>query len=232
MNKLLEGNGVMIYFLLFLFMYLILFTKGELVTTEKIFAAYEHEKKIEKYGQNYADEFASDLEELDFLEEEELTSIDYLFYALLAFLETVKLPYITFFLFLGFELISPLDGNRFKPIFKAVMIAELVFVLQDIMQQSYLFFFRPDRTMQDIAYSKPLALKSLLGPGVSLDGYVRYVIGYADFFELFYVLVLAWALSILYQTSFKQLLPKVGLYYFISQLLLVVFLMFLFEIII
>jgi hypothetical protein len=231
MNKLLQSNSGTIYILLLLFAYLFLFVKGEYVTTEKIFDAYEQERKVEKYGQSYADEFSSDLEELDFLGEDDLTSIDYLFYALLAFLETIKFPYIAFFIFIGFELVSPIEGNRFNPIFKSVMIAELVFISQKALQQLYLLFFKPDRTYQDIAYSKPLALKSLLGSEVSLDGYIRYFISYADFFQVFYIGMLAWGLSVLFNRPFGWLLPKVGLYYIVSQLLLVSFMMFIFEII-
>ena len=213
-----RSSNFPLYLLLFFSAYLLNFTDLEFITTEEIYNAYQEDQVIEKYGDTYTDEFLDDLEEGDY---DELSTADYLsdlaFDAVFVFIDTIRIPYIAFFLLIIFELIYPITEVRFSKLLKTVIVAEFIFIFQNLIQQVYLVLFKPDYTMEDIIYSKPLALSSLLGSNTPNEGLVGYLVDYADFFEVFYVGVLAYGLAYMYEIKFSKIVGWVLLAYVASQ---------------
>lgn len=228
-----QSSNWLIYLLLVITSVLLQFTDLEFITTEKVYNAFQEQKRIEKYGEGYADEFAEDLEELGYDEGEDSNQgylWDLLFDFMFVLIESVKYPYVAFFLFIGFELFFEVRNVSFSQFLKITMVGEFVFLIQDGIQQLYLIFFVPERTMTDIIYSKPFSLKSLLGRDFSYPDYVDYVLGYLDLFEFGFVLVLAWGVTYFFRISFNNSLSRTALVYCISQVLIVLMEVFLFEV--
>jgi len=224
-----------IYAFIFICSVLLQFTDLEFVTTEKVYNAYQEQEEIENYGESYADEFAQDLEELEYDEEDDSDwnfLYDLLFDAIVVSFETIKFPYIAFILLLGFELFFGVRTVTFSKLLKITMISEIVFLVQDGIQQLYLLIFIPERTMNDIIYSKPLAIKSLLGSEFEYSKVLDYFIGYFDLFEVGYILMLAWGFAYLFQQSFKSVTPKILILYSVSQVLVILLEVFIFEVMI
>ena len=181
-KKFYQSGNFPLYLLLFVCLLLLNFTDLEFVTTQEIYNAYQEQEIVEKYGDKYTDEFLEDLD----TNYDELTLSDYLsdlaFDSIFIFFDTLKIPYIAFFLLICFELLYRIPDVKFGGLIKAVLVAEFVFVIQHAIQQLYLLVFKPDYSMEDIIYSKPLALTSLFGAQTPQEGILAYLIEYADLF--------------------------------------------------
>ena len=212
-------------------MYLLQFTDLEFISTERVYQEYQEQQELEKYGESFTDDFEEDLEELDYLDDSDMTVSDYLFDTLFVFFDTIKLPFIAFFIILGFELFFEIPGIRFSQILKATILAEFVFVLQSLIHQLILLVFYPGASMVTIIYTEPLSLKSVLGPGFEIGNIFEYFINYLDGFELLYLLFLPYLISRMYDLKYTYAFTYVGIFYIASQLLLISLEYFLFEII-
>uniref|UniRef100_UPI00404759C9 hypothetical protein n=1 Tax=Roseivirga sp. TaxID=1964215 RepID=UPI00404759C9 len=213
-----NSSNTPLYLLLFISAYLLNFTDLEFVTTEEIYNAYQQDRIVEKYGDDYTDEFLEDLED----DYEEPTTSEFLgdlvFDAIFVFIDTVRIPYLTFFLLICFELLLHIPNIRYLKLFKTVIVAEFVFIVQTLIQQVYLLVFKPDYTMEDIIYSKPLALGSLLGESTPESGLLSYLIEYADLFKVAYIFLIAYGIATIYVVRFSKVIGWVFVAYIASQL--------------
>lgn len=224
-------SNLPLYLLLFLSLYLLQFTDLEFVTTDRVYEAYQEQRQFEEYGESYADEFQQEIDQMNY--EDETTwdyILDLLLQGVIVLIETIKLPYIAFFMLICFEMFYGIKTATFGGLLKVTIIAEMIFLVQDIIQQGYLFLFKADRSMQDIIYSKPLALKSLLGPQVDTSGFLAYVVGYLDLFELGYIMLLAYGVCHLYSQPYRRVLGWTFIFYLSSQVIAVLIEVFFLEV--
>lgn len=230
-KSLYQSGNIPIYLLLFISLLLLNFTDLEFVTTQDIYNSYKQKEIVEKYGDKYTDEFADDLN----ADYEELSLSDYFsdlaFDSVFIFFDTLKIPYVAFFLLICFEISQIVPNANYLKLFKVVLIAEFVFVLQHGIQQFYLIFFKPEYTMEDILYSKPLALSSILKTETPESGILGYLVDYADLFEIGYVLLLALGVSIIYNVRFSNVVGWVLIAYIVSQLFTLFLNVLIFEVI-
>lgn len=216
-KSLYQSGNTPIYLLLFVSLLLLNFTDLEFITTQEVYNAYQEKEIVEKYGDKYTDEFADDLSQ----DYEELTLSDYLsdlaFDSIFIFFDTLRIPYIAFFLLICFEFVKIIPNVGFIKLYKTVLIAEFVFVMQHGFQQLYLALFRPNYSMEDIIYSKPLALSSILQSATPKGGFLGYLVSYIDLFVFGYVFLIAFGLSVIYSLNLSKVIGWVILAYIASQ---------------
>lgn len=231
MRSLLNNPNYLLYALLFLVLYLLQFTDLEFITTSEVYEQYQVNEAEKHYGENYAKDFEDDLAELDYLEDDGLTFQDLLFDAIFVLIDTIKIPFIAFFIIMGFDLIYEIPEIKYAKVLKATIIGEMVFAIQYAIHQLILVLFYQSPTMEQIWDSEPLSLEGLIRSNFELSTILDYIVPYLDGFEVLYVLAIAWAISLMYDTKFKTIAGYVALFYLISQVMIVLFELFVFEVI-
>ena len=98
---------------------------------------------------------------------------------------------------------------NFKKIFGIVMVAELVFVLSNIVRVIWLLYFKDVQTMNDLDFV-PLSLYSLLGGKASLPQLLQYPSRFFNLFEVAYWIFLAIGLAGFLHTKLRKSLGMVA----------------------
>jgi hypothetical protein len=230
MNSLLNSPNYLLYLLLFSGLYLLQFTDLEFITTSEVYQQYQLNETEKRYGEDYADQFSDDLDELDYLDDDSLTFQDLLLDALFVFADTIKIPFIAFFIIMGFDLVYEISGIRYRQVLKATIIGEMVFGIQYAIHQLILVIFYETPTMEQIWNSEPLSLEGLIRSNFEISSLLDYIIPYLDAFEILYVLTIAYAIATIYKLRFRTIALYVGLFYLTSQVMIVLFELFVFEI--
>lgn len=116
---------------------------------------------------------------------------------------------------------------KFKDIFKTVMLAEVVFIVAQIIFMVILYMHLDDITLQNIGGYYPLSALSIIGIENVNAQWAIYPLQTANFFEVFYVVVISWLLSREWESDFFGSLNIIIPSYGIGLLLWVVLVAFL-----
>jgi len=114
----------------------------------------------------------------------------------------------------------------FKKIFKIALIAEVIFVFNNVMRVLWLAFFTDVNVMYDVQYFYPLSLLSLFDP-TTLESWFIYPMATLNLSEFLYFLVLAYGLKLALKQVYDKALNLVLSTYGIGLLIWMFFIVFL-----
>lgn len=91
----------------------------------------------------------------------------------------------------------------FGKLFKIAILSEVVFILGNAVRLVVLLFFKDVQSLNDIQRFYPLSIMSLANPS-DFEKWLHYPLITINFFELFYVLVIAMGISYVTQKSYSS----------------------------
>jgi hypothetical protein len=144
-------------------------------------------------------------------------------YFLLPFLILIKVVVLTLIIFIAIIFLE-IDIS-FNPILKVTLLSEFVFVIAALVKVIGLMYFHDINTLEDLAVYTPLSLYSILGD--TFGKYFVYPLKVINVFELLYIAILSYALSIVLDIDYFKSVRAILLTYGVALLLWIVLLMFL-----
>lgn len=188
---------------------IVIYMYGELVLTDDI------------YYQTYGEKMAMERIE-NFLEVQR--RFNWVGYILLPFILLIKISFTAFCLNVGVLFANLKIG--FGKLFRISLVAELIFVVGNLIKTLWLGFFSNAGNLTEIQYFYPLSLINLFSPE-SIKSWFIYPVITANLFELFYMLALGLGIHWTIKRPYGQTLTLVAASYGTGLLVWAVFVVFL-----
>jgi hypothetical protein len=218
-QRLLDGNGWLLFILFCLVLWLFVFLNKEYVVTEELYNEYTTSKMQEKYDgyDELSSEFGDDID--DFEEEESNQWADVLFdFGFITLQSLFQFAFIATFLYVGLVLTQSTEELTFQSILKVVVVAEFIFFVPKLIKYSWFIFKGSGYRFEDVKNFNPLSLYGMFQPAGVADWLV-YPSKFINVFEVLYMGLLVLGISIISKTSTKNVVfPVIGSYLFLMVL--------------
>lgn len=219
-KQLLESNGWAIFLLYFTTAFLLNFTDLAFVSTDLVYAQFKEEITASKYDKydDFVDDFEDELAELDLDDDEVINWEDSLVDTAFIIIEFIfSVPMVAGLFIVGFLFDRKYEQIKYAEIFKIVMLANFIFLLPSLISIFWFMVVQTNYTFQDLMDFKPFYLISLFEKD-SLPIWSIGVLNLINLYEIVFVLLVGYGLSISYPFSFKSILGKISLVYLIGLL--------------
>lgn len=211
-TTLLDSNGWLIFLLYLLTAFFLNFTDSMFVETNELYSEFIQDRSKEKSNEYIAD-FEDDLAVADDIDS---TYIDWedaalnIVFILFDFLFSV--PLVAGVIVLGFLFYKDPKEVAYRDVFKIVIIGNFVFLVPTLLSLFWFTIVKSDYGYNDIVHFKPLYLISLL----DRDSLPKWSLGFINFiniYEVAFVLVVSFAISIKYSLRYLNALRKITIFY-------------------
>ena len=227
-KTLLKTHWLGLFALYFITSFLFNFLNDEFVQTDELFNDYlveQYEYKYEGY-----EEFADDLNNLEFLDESEAIDPEDLFYEALFILlkMIITIPILATIFLSGFFLTNDLSRIRHGLAFKATLISSFIFLLELAIRSLYFSVFKPIYTFEEVGNFKPFHLISLFDQE-RINDWLIPIIDLINVYDLAFLASFAYIISFVKRISFQKVLVPAVISYLIATVLWEFFVLYLFK---
>jgi hypothetical protein len=177
----------------------------EFIQTDALFNKYLEEKydgQFDQYG-----EFSSDLDELEFLEEEEGISWEDILFDFFYTLArcAVTIPLLAMVFSSGYFLTNSLYKVKYSVVCKAVLVSSFVFLLEICLKAAYFKWIKTDHSFNDFLTFKPVHLVAFFDRSQLAEWAVPFL-EFVNLYEIVFLFSISYFIAHFYRKDFAKVL--------------------------